>query len=222
MRVLGGERSLAGKQPPLVWPDLGPMTWWPAAVQSGGGLAADGPGVIPTNKILCLGWAVTRTRWPGRSNRWTTRSGAPKQPAWCCAGGGGWPASTLPENVSETDDGFSAAASLALCDVRVDRLGPVHDGRCGQVQAVFDEPEYALDQAERFRRSLPGTVEDAESCDGQVLGSEVRNRRWRGIWFASCSTGGSPADKAVETTMPSPTRLALAVAVPGGSAETSE
>jgi hypothetical protein len=27
------------------------------------------------------GWAATRTRWPGRSNRWTTRSAAPKQPA---------------------------------------------------------------------------------------------------------------------------------------------
>ena len=88
-------------------------------------------------------------------------------------------------NVSQTYDCFSAAASFALCDVHIDRLGPVHDGRCGDVQAVLGEREHALDQAERFRRGLPGPVEDAESRDGQVLGSQVRNRRWRG--------SGSPA-----------------------------
>jgi len=64
-------------------------------------------------------------------------------------------------NVSQTYDCFSAAASFALCDVRIDRLGPVHDGRCGDVQAVLGEREHALDQAERFRRCLPGPVEDA-------------------------------------------------------------
>ena len=52
------------------------------------------------------------------------------------------------------------------------------------MQAVFGEREHALDQAERLRRGLPGPVEDAESRDGQVLGSQVRNRRWRRIWFA--------------------------------------
>src|SRR6266487_1449002 len=36
------------------------------------------------------------------------------------------------------------------------------------------------------------------------------------------STGGSPADRAVETTTPSPTRLAVAVAGAGWSAEISE
>ncbi len=58
----------------------------------------------------------------------------------------------------------------------------------GMWEAVLGEREHALDQAERFLRGLPGPVEDAESGDGQVVGSQVRNRRWRGIWFASCST----------------------------------
>src|SRR6185437_9339243 len=99
-------------------------------------------------------------------------------------GRGGWCALPWPVNVLQAYDRFSAAASFALCDVRINRLGPVHDGRCGDVQAVLGEREDALDQAERFRRGLPGPVEDAESRDGQVLGSQVRNRRWRGIWFA--------------------------------------
>lgn len=32
---------------------------------------------------------------------------------------------------------FFAATSFALRDVRIDRLGPVHDGRCGDVRAVL-------------------------------------------------------------------------------------
>ena len=61
-----------------------------------------------------------------------------------CAGRGDWCALPWPVNVSQTYDCFSAAASFALRDVRIDRLGPVHDGWCGDVQAVLGELEHAL------------------------------------------------------------------------------
>jgi hypothetical protein len=49
-----------------------------------------------------------------------TRTGEP--------GRGGWCTLPWPVNASQAYDCFPAAASLALCDVRIDRLGPVHDG----------------------------------------------------------------------------------------------
>ena len=60
--------------------------------------------------------------------------------AWMrCAGGGGWRASPSPENVSEPYDCLPAAASFVLRDVRVYRLGPVHDRRGRELQAVFGD-----------------------------------------------------------------------------------
>jgi hypothetical protein len=56
-------------------------------------------------------------------------------------------------NVSQTYDCFSAAASFALCDVRIDRLGPVHDGRRARRIAMGPDPRSA--EPPRGRRGRP-------------------------------------------------------------------